>query len=94
MKAQFGRLRRKRVADADKVPNIHTPLVMGIALVPAAGGAAYLASSPLRSKLLARLMLDQIAWKLPFKLYRRTHIGRWLAPPARQPEPQDGDAIG
>mgnify|MGYP000619120947 CR=1 FL=1 len=34
--------------------------------------------------LLARLMLDQVAWKLPFKLYRRTHIGRLLAPPVNR----------
>jgi len=37
----------------------------------------------MRSKVLVRLMLDQTAWKLPFDLYRRTHIGRWLAPPVR-----------
>jgi len=29
-------------------------------------------------------MLDQVAWKLPFKLYRRTHIGRLLAPPVNR----------
>ena len=72
------------VADAGRVPNIHTPMVMGIALVPGFGGLAYLASAPLRSRLLARLMLDQAAWKMPFNLYRRTHIGRWLAPSIRQ----------
>ena len=86
-KNQIRRLLRKPVADADRVPNIHTPLVMGISLVPALGGVAYLASAPLRNKLLARLMLDQAAWKMPFKLYRRTHIGRWLAPPVKNPAP-------
>ena len=40
------RLWRKRVADTEQVSNIHTPLVMGLALVPALGGAAYLASPP------------------------------------------------
>lgn len=64
--------------------NIHTPLVMLLSLLPGLGGVAYLASSPLRSKLLACLMLDQVAWKLPFKLYRRTHIGRLLAPPVNR----------
>ena len=89
VKAQLRRLRRKRVVDVDQIPNIHTPLVMGLALVPAFGGGAYLASPPLRSKLLVRLMLDQVAWKLPFKLYHRTRIGRWLAPPAKHAEPQN-----
>ena len=39
---------------------------------------------PLRRKLLVRLMLDQIAWKLPFKLYSRIHLGRWLAPTLKE----------
>ena len=89
VRAQFRRLRRKRVVDAGQVSNIHTPAVMGLALVPALGGAAYLVSRPLRSKLLARLMLDQVAWKLPFKLYDRTRIGRWLAPPVKHAESQN-----
>ena len=93
VKAQLRRLRRKRVEDAGRVTNIHTPVVMGLALVPAVGGAAYLASRPLRSKLLARLMLDQIAWKLPFRLYHRTRIGRWLAPPVKHAETRSAGAI-
>ena len=93
VKTQLRRLLRKRVVDADQVVNIHTPLVMGLALVPALGGAAYLASPPLRSKLLARLMADQVAWKLPFKLYHRTRIGRWLAPPVKQTEPQSSEPL-
>ena len=79
-KTRFG---RSRGADSKKMPNIHTPLVMVLALLPLFGGVAYLASAPMRNKTLVRLMLDQTAWKLPFKLYRRTHIGRWLAPPVR-----------
>ena len=86
-KTQFGRIRRKRPGDSGQMPNIHTPVVMGLALVPAIGGVSYLASAPLRSKMLARLMLDQAAWKLPFKLYKRTGIGRWLAPPVEHPKP-------
>ena len=92
-KARLRRLWGKRVVDADRYPNIHTPWVMGLALVPALGGAAYLASPPLRSKLLARLMLDQVAWKLPFKLYHRTRIGRWLTPPVKQAEPESAEAV-
>ena len=93
VKAQFRRLLRKRVVDPAQASNIHTPVVMGLALVPALGGAAYLASRPLRSKLLARLMLDQVAWKLPFKFYHRTRIGRWLAPPVKHAEPQNAEKI-
>ncbi len=88
VKAQLTRLRRKRVGDAEQGSNIHTPLVMGLALVPALGGASYMVSPPLRSKLLARLMLDQVAWKLPFKLYHKTRIGRWSAPPVKRAEPK------
>jgi hypothetical protein len=93
VKARLWRLLRRRVVDGDQVANIHTPLVMGLALIPALGGTAYLASPPLRSKLLARLMLDQVAWKLPFKLYQRTRIGRWLAPPVKPAKPQRADKI-
>ena len=92
-KAQLRRLRSQRGESAAQIPNIHTPLVMVLALLPMLGGVAYLASAPLRSKLLARLMLDQVAWKLPFKLYERTHIGRWLAPPVQEPELRPADVI-
>ena len=77
-KTQFS---RTRGPNGEKIPNIHTPLVMVLALLPLFGSVAYLASAPMRSKILVRLMLDEAAWNLPFKLYRRTRIGRWLAPP-------------
>ena len=93
VKAQLRRLLRRRVVDADQATNIHTPLVMVLALIPALGGGSYLVSPPLRSKLLARLMLDQVAWKLPFKFYQRTRIGRWLAPPVKNAAPQRAGAI-
>ena len=79
-KTQFGRSGDK---GPGRTPNVHTPLVMALSLLPLVGGVAYLASAPMRSKVLVRLMLDQTAWKMPFDLYRRTHIGRWLAPPVR-----------
>ena len=77
------RWRRLRRSDSDlgvKASNIHTPLVMVLALIPGFGAVAYLASRPLRRKLLVRLMADQIALKLPFRLYERLHLGRRLAP--------------
>ena len=67
-KAQVTRIRHYGSESAPPAPNIHTPLVMVLALVPGLGSVAYLASRPLRHKLLVRLLLDQIAWKRPFGL--------------------------
>ena len=83
-KAQVTRIRHYGSESAAQASNIHTPLVMVLALVPGLGGVAYLASRPLRHKLLVRLVLDQIAWKLPFRLYTRTHLDRILPPPVHQ----------
>ena len=60
--------------------NIHTPLVMAVTLLPGFGSVAYLLSRPLRSKLLARLMFDEVGWRLPFRLYQRTRLDRLVAP--------------
>jgi len=78
-KAQARRLRRGDRVKGEEGYNIHTPLVMVLSLIPAFGAVAYLAARPLRNKLLIRLMLDQMAWKLPFKLYRRMRLGKLLA---------------
>lgn len=67
-------------AKARRAARIHTPLVMLMALVPGLGGAAYVMAAPLRRKLLVRLLIDQAAFKLPFRLYARLGLGRWLAP--------------
>ena len=77
---QATRLRRRAPKTGEKVPNIHSPLVMVIALIPAIGAVSYLASPPLRKKSLARLLLDQAASKMPFRLYTRTRLNRVLAP--------------
>ena len=69
-----------RGRSARRVSNVHSPLVMVLSLVPGFGAAAYLAAGPLRSKLLVRLMMDQTASKLPFRLYRRLRLGRLLPP--------------
>ena len=60
--------------------NVHSPLVMAISLVPGFGAIAYLAARPLRNMLLIRLMMDQTASKLPFRLYSRLRLSRWLTP--------------
>ncbi|MCH8919559.1 MAG: phosphatase PAP2 family protein [Chloroflexi bacterium] len=79
-KYQAGRLLRRGSKRPKGVTNVHTPLVMLIALAPAVGGVSYLASRPMRKKILIRLVLDQIAIKLPFKLYTRLRLDRRLAP--------------
>ena len=73
--------------------NIHTPLVMLLTLIPVVGSVAYLAARPLRRKLLVRLMLDEVGWKLPFSLYQRMHIDRWVAPAPRKVERNDARAV-
>ena len=88
-KAQARRLRRGDGARGEEGSNIHTPLVMVLSILPAFGAVAYLAARPLRNNLLIRLMVDQMAWKLPFKLYHRMHFGRWLAK-----APAQSDVLG
>ena len=83
MKLQVARFRHNAGAGPEGGPNIHNPLVMFLSVIPDLGAVAYLASRPLRRKLLVRLLLDQIAWKLPFRLYRRLHLAGLLAPPAK-----------
>ena len=78
VKAQAGRLLRR--VGARDATSVHTPLVMVLALLPVVGGIAYLAARPLRSKLLIRVALDEVALEMPFSLYRRLRVGRWLAP--------------
>ena len=50
VKARVARIWSRASRSGEKVANVHTPLVMVVALVPAVGGVAYLASPPLRKK--------------------------------------------
>ena len=75
-KVQYRRIRRKSAEGS--ATDVHTPFVMGLALLPVVGGAAYLAARPLRRKLVILLMLDQTAIKLPFNLYSRLGLKRLL----------------
>ena len=92
-RVQSRRFRHRTVHDGGKVANIHTPLVMLLALVPLVGSAAYLAARPLRYKLLVRLMLDEVGCKLPFRLYQRTHLDRWVAPAPKKVERNEAPAV-
>ena len=78
--SQWRLIRHRATGETPRTANIHSPLVMVLALVPALGGFAYLTARPLRRKLLIRLMLDQAASKLPLKLYARMRLERVLAP--------------
>ena len=77
---QARHFRRRATGPAGRLPNIHSPLVMVLSLVPGLGTFAYLAARPLRNRLLISLVLDQVSRKLPFRLYSRMHLGRWLPP--------------
>ena len=80
VRIQVRRFRDRAAGTGQGLHNIHSPLVMVLSLVPVLGSFAYLTAHPIRSRLLMRLVLDQIAWKLPFGLYRHMRLGRWLAP--------------
>ncbi len=84
-KGMVDRLLRPSVAKGRV--NIHTPLVMVLAIIPAFGAVAYLASRPLRRGHLVRVIFDQAAFKLPFKLYTRLRFDRWLGAPATAERP-------
>jgi hypothetical protein len=84
IKAQARRLRHRATESTRASLRVHTPLVMAFALVPGFGGISYMLSRPLRRRQLIRLMLDQMANKLPFRLYGRLRMGRMLAPKPRE----------
>ena len=86
VKFQASRLLRRASKTAARASNVHSPLVMVIALVPMLGGVAYLASRPLRKRSLVRLLLDQAAIGMPFKLYTRLRLNRMLPQKTGQAE--------
>lgn len=60
--------------------SIHSVQVMLLALVPAVGAMAYAVSDTMVKKGLGRMLLDQSAHKVPFRLYDRLRLGRITAP--------------
>jgi hypothetical protein len=58
---------------------------MLLALVPAFGAIAYVASDTMIRNGLGRMLLDQSAHKVPFGLYRRLGLARVTAPRFPQP---------
>jgi|TARA_B100002003_G_scaffold233870_1_gene247160 hypothetical protein len=77
---QVRRIRHRAAGPAARLPNIHTPLVLALSLLPGLGCFAYLAARPLWNKLLMRVALNQVAWMLPFGLYGLMRLGRLLSP--------------
>ena len=71
------RITREEYAEAR---SIHSIPVMLISLIPGFGTIAYMASGTVRSTGLTRLLIDQIASKLPFRLYGRLGLSNLTAP--------------
>ena len=60
--------------------SVHSVPVMLLALVPALGAVSYAASDTITRKGLGRMLLDQAARKLPFRLYDRLGLARITIP--------------
>jgi hypothetical protein len=57
--------------------SIHNPLVIALAAIPGFGTFAYLAAGPIRSnRLLMRVTVDAVMFKMPWLLYERTGMRR------------------
>ena len=68
--------------------SIHSVPVMLLSLIPLLVAGAYLASGTLRRSGLTPLLIDQLAYHLPFSLYRRLHLAGLAAPkPAERMTP-------
>ena len=59
---------------------VHNPAVVLLSVIPGFGAFAYLVSRPLRRLVFIRLMLDLAGRKVPFGLYRKLGIQRFVAP--------------
>jgi undecaprenyl-diphosphatase len=71
---------RATTEDYQIARSIHSVPVMLIALLPGLGAAGYAASDTVTRKGLARLLLDQTAYRLPLGVYGRLHMGHITAP--------------
>ena len=93
LKALYAFLRGRISREEYRVArSIHSVPVMLIALVPVFGAVAYVASGTMKSGL-GRLLVDQAAYKMPFKLYRRLRVERITAPRPSRPaarQPAEG----
>ena len=67
--------------------SIHSIPVMVISLIPGFGAIAYMASGTVRNTGLTRLLIDQMASKLPFRLYGRLGLSNLTAPRQKAARP-------
>jgi len=81
-----GKITKEQYAEAK---SLHSLPVMVIGFIPMLGAIAYFASGPMRKAGLARLMLDQFAYKLPFKAYNRMRLSAIIAPRKREANIRD-----
>lgn len=66
---------------------MHSPLVLMIAAVPGFGTFAYLAAKPVRSnRLLLRTLADAALQKVPWNMYERSHLRRFVVRPGHAVE--------
>ena len=80
LKAMFSRISGGMTKEEYRVArSIHSVPVMLIALIPAFGAIAYVASDTMTKRGLGRLLIDQAAHKLPFGLYHRLRVARTTA---------------
>ncbi|HYI14455.1 MAG TPA: phosphatase PAP2 family protein [Thermomicrobiales bacterium] len=74
-----GRLMARRIdfATWKQAFSIHNPVVIALAAIPGFGAFAYLAAGPIRkNRLLMRLTVDAVMFKMPWRLYERTGMRR------------------
>jgi hypothetical protein len=62
---------------------VHNPLVLLVAAIPGFGAIAYIFSGPLMKPVLVRLALDETMREMPWDLYHRLRLNRWLPPRAQ-----------
>jgi hypothetical protein len=76
---------------------MHHPLVILLSAIPGFGAFAYLAAKPVRSnRLLVRVTLDAVLYKVPWRLYQRSRMRRLIVRPVmatRHGAPETDTAI-
>lgn len=71
--------RRASMTEWRQAWSIHNPIVIALAAVPGFGAFAYLASGPIRSsRLLVRVTVDAVMFKVPWRLYERTGMRKMI----------------
>ncbi len=81
VKALYGLSRGRITRTEYRVESsIHSVPVMLLSLVPGLGAISYVAGGAMVNSGLARVLVDQAVYKLPFGAYRRLHLASVTAP--------------